>query len=136
MRSTKAAMSVTVFFLIVTVWACSVEGKLGGRWQSTKPDSSVGLAIAPSGSTQGGYQDGLSVTFNGTTYAPQYWRLRQVGQDTFLDISNGVVTGAALSIGAVDSIPHKVIELTSDKLVLAWDGHGGNSGVFEFQRVR
>lgn len=136
MRSTKAATGATALLLILTAWACSVEGRLVGRWQSTKPNSSVGLAIAPSGSTQGGFQDGLSVTFNGTTYAPQYWRLRQVGQDTFLDISNGAVFGPALAMGAVDSIPHKVIELTSDRLVLAWEGHGGNSGVFEFQRGR
>jgi hypothetical protein len=94
------------------------------------------MARSRSTDGEGGYRDGLSVTSNGTTYAPQYWRLRHVGQDTFLDISNGVVSGAALSGGAVDALPHKVIELTSDKLVLKWDGHGGNSGVYEFRRVQ
>jgi hypothetical protein len=128
-----------VLCLIMTAWACAgVEGRLTGRWQSTKPDSSVALTIAPSGTTHGElrFRDGLSVTFNGTTYAAQYWRVRHVGQNTFLDISNGVVTGAELSGGAVATIPHKVIELTSDKLVLAWDGHGGNSGIYEFRRVQ
>lgn len=136
MRSSKVTMGVGAFCVILTAWACSGEGRLAGRWQSMKPDSSVRLAIAPSGSTQHGFQDGLSVTVNGTTYAPAYWRLRQVGQDTFLDISNGVVTGAQLQLGIVNFASHKVIELTSDKLVLAWDADRRSSGVYEFQRVQ
>jgi hypothetical protein len=87
MRSSKVTIGVSALCLILTAWACSgVEGRLTGRWQSTKPDSSVAITITPSGSTQGegGYRDGLTVTFNGTTYAQQYWRIRHVARTHFL----------------------------------------------------
>ncbi len=114
--------------------ACGVENKILGKWQSTTPDSSVLLSIS-AGEKRGPFWNGFSVTYQGKEYAPQYWRIRSGSDGTFLDVVNGAAFGPALDFGGVNFIDHKVIDLTSDRLVLTWDGRGGKSGTTEFKRI-
>lgn len=135
----------TCFALILScilMFACSSEGKLVGEWQSTTPESGVHLTIALKGTDDAGFHGGFTQTRDGQQYSEQYWSISEGDRGTILWLSQGMAATAGSQgrpgseIISGSAIRHKVTELSSNRLVLNWDHQGGNTGVYEFKRVR
>jgi hypothetical protein len=138
MKANKLTILILTLLSIVTGACTSISSKennLVGEWQSTKPES-VHLTIAKDPSSPGravqnndGFYHGFSCTSctqDGGTYN-LWWRIRDDDRGTILDIAfNDNFPNRGY-------IPHRVIELTSDKFVVEW---GDNDHRLEFQRVR
>ncbi len=134
MKSTKAVVFILIFINLLTI-ACSMEEeKLLGEWQSSTP-TSVHLSITKGTIANDDFHEGFTWTWSGGTYT-QYWR----SKNGVLYLSSGGFDSCCESSMMFNSArKHKVIELTSDKLVLeGWTPDKANTpyGIYEFHRVK
>jgi hypothetical protein len=140
MKATKTAFLILTLLSMVTTACSSLESKLVGEWQSNTQES-VRLTITQGASANDGYHAGFSWTWNGDNHT-QYWLIRNEDRGTILYLSSGGPGGVAnwgIAEGIMQSTgrPHKVIELTSDKLVLEWNPDvNGRSETYEFHRAK
>ena len=134
MKANKRTIFIFTLLSMGTIACSSMEDKLVGEWQSNKPDS-VHLTIAQDPSSPGrfnqnddGFYHGFAWTEDGRT-DNLWWRIRDGDQGAILDIAyndNWPRRGF---------IPHKVIELTSDRFVVDL-GVNDQKRVVAFQRVK
>jgi len=137
----KSPHNVILSFLIcilslVALTSCSPSASsLVGEWQSSKPES-VHLSIKLGASANDGFHDGFSFAQAGRTYT-MFWRIRNESGRTILDLSPGGGLSNLPNIMVAQSVQRKIIELTSEKLVVEWGSFtGGNLAVYEFRRVK
>jgi hypothetical protein len=137
MKANKTAMLTLTLLSIVTT-ACSLENKLVGEWQSTKPESALHLSIAQNGTYNDDFHKGFSYTRDGST-GTAYWRIRDDYRGTFLYLTFGDRNVVPYKGSMTEGVhPHKIIELTSNRFVVeSSKGYGMIvDGVYEFQRVK
>jgi hypothetical protein len=146
-RPVRSQLIILVFpLLAVLAMSCSKESQLVGDWQATSPQS-LHLKITRSNHIGGGFYDGISVIGEGgqSSYvdSPRYfWRLVSLSdgislQAYYWDPRPVVMMGIELGRKTLPPVeemtvqwtPHKITELTSDKLVMNW-----NNATYEFYR--
>lgn len=114
-----------------------MEDKLVGEWQSSKPES-IHFKIEKKGNYASDFHNGFSFSVNdGTTYT-QYWCIGNSELGTMLYRSSGGPGGMGLNdphLMNTFSSANKIIDLTSDRLVLEWFVNN-EKRVVEFKRVK
>jgi hypothetical protein len=120
--------------------ACSKEKQILGEWRSTEP-MVVTLQVSKSDPVIEGYHYGFSYTSDGGTYSGSgilFWRVGKGRQGTTLYLTPG---GSLLGVRqmAATALPHKILELSSDRLVIEWDtrrsAQDNGTAIYTFLRV-
>lgn len=131
---------VCILFLVALTSCSPSPGSLVGEWQSSKPES-VNLKITQ-GASYGsdGFHAGFSFTRDGRTQN-HLWLIKNETSGTILYLAAGAGAGGWLQSGRglmlMNAVPYKVIELTSDRLVVEWDNARTTPrGTYEFHRVK
>lgn len=112
----------------------SMENKLLGEWRSAGPEG-VRLSISRT-STSNGFHDGFHETRNGRTDTSD-WRIDDQGEGPMLILQGRGVFNDLLrntSQGVAAQSRHKIVALTSEKLIVEWKNVGSFfSGVADRQ---
>lgn len=135
MKANKTAILILTLLSMVSISCSSKEDKLVGEWQSNKPES-IHLSLAQGERSVDGFYHGLTYTENGQTYGIGYWKTLELDGSTFLWYAWKLSPGDGQASGADHDVERrKIIELTSDKLVIEWIVDNQKQ-VVEFQRVK
>lgn len=147
----KSPQNVILSFLTcilssVVLTSCGPSASsLVGEWQSSKPESvhltitkgaSYNSKFAGDGGSGNPYRRGFSFMRDGSTQN-YLWLIKNGNSGTILYIAGANEWAQSTDSAPLSGVPYKVVELTSDKLVLQWDNVRQTAlGTYEFHRVK
>lgn len=132
MRGPKSAAVILTLLGMMTAACSSLDSKLVGEWQSTGPES-VQLTFTQDRTDNEGFHSVASFTHGGQS-SSWYWATSNDSQGTILWISPGsILSSPAKGMGHLNALRHKIVELSSNKLVIDWVRFG--SGAWRMEGV-
>ena len=136
MRVKKYELLLLLIGIGITGCSSMYEGRLVGQWQSKGPKQ-VRLNITKAGTNGDGFHQSYSSTTNGQTYTNS-WRIESGNTLVLQDESFWGDFASRTGNDWASKIHYRIIELTSDRLVIQFQPVLGNEKgeIQEFQRIR